>query len=253
MNRTTFFAYVRKAPFGGSLWKTQVDGLTRILDEWEKRKLLDVRWLAYMLATVFHETGGKMQPVREAGGEKYLKSKAYYPWVGEGLVQVTWEVNARKFGATKPGQLMTWPIALVALFDGMTKGIFTGKKLSDYFSPRMNDPVSARRIINGTDKAKLIAGYYQNFLDAIEAANSSITPTEIKAEDAKPDDKPASQSPMAFLTTAAPAAAGVAIPAVTGVDNLYSLILMLALLGVACVVGWMFFSGRFSVNRSKAL
>ncbi|ACE93042.1 hypothetical protein AMC90_CH04053 [Rhizobium phaseoli] len=66
-----FFSCVPRAPFGGSLWQSQVDGLNKILDEWERRGLSDVRWLAYMLATTFHETGGKMQPVREAGGEKY--------------------------------------------------------------------------------------------------------------------------------------------------------------------------------------
>ena len=253
MNRTTFFAYARKAPFGGSLWQSQVDGLNKILDEWERRGLTDIRWLAYMLATVFHETGGKMQPVRESGGEKYLKSKAYYPWVGEGLVQVTWEKNARKFGATKPGQLMTWPIALKALFDGMLAGMFTDKKLADYFTASTSNPVGARKIINGTDKAQLIASYYRNFLDALGAAQDHRAAADIAVEDAQPDDKPASQSAMALLTTAAPAAAGVALPAVTGVNNPYSLILMLALLAVASAAAFMFFTGRFSVTRSKGL
>ena len=88
MNRTTFFAYARRAPFGGRLTQSQVDGLSKILDVWMARGLSDVRWLAYILATTFHETAGKMQPVREMGGEAYLKKKPYYPWVGEGLVQV---------------------------------------------------------------------------------------------------------------------------------------------------------------------
>ncbi len=253
MNRTTFFAFVRKAPFGGSLWQSQVDGLNKILDEWERGGLTDIRWLAYMLATTFHETGGKMQPVREGGGEKYLKSKPYYPWVGEGLVQVTWEKNARKFGATAPGQLMTWPVALKALFDGMINGMFTGKKLSDYFNGSIDDPVGARRIVNGTDKAQLIAGYHKNFLDAIIASQDAVKAAEIEPEDAKPDDKPASQSAMALLSTAAPAAAGVALPALTGINNLYALVFMLVLLCVACGVGYMFLSGRFSVNKGKAL
>jgi hypothetical protein len=58
------------------------------------------------------------------GRRKYLRSKRYYPWVGEGLAQVTWEENHRKFGATAQGQMMTWSIALKAIFDGMTKGMF---------------------------------------------------------------------------------------------------------------------------------
>jgi hypothetical protein len=253
MNRTTFFAFVRKAPCGGNLWQSQVDGLTKILDEWDRRALNDIRFLAYMLATVFHETGGKIQPIREGGGEKYLKSKPYYPWVGEGLVQVTWEKNARKFGATAPGQLMTWPIALRALFDGMLRGMFTGKKLSDYFGVTIDDPVGARKIINGTDKAQLIAGYYKNFLDAINASQDTAKIAEVDIEDAKPDDKPATQSAMALLSTAAPAAAGIALPALTGINNLYSLVFMLVLLIAACGIGYMFLSGRFSVTKGKAL
>lgn len=39
--------------------------MNAILSEWEARGLLDKRWLAYMLATAFHETGSRMQPVRE--------------------------------------------------------------------------------------------------------------------------------------------------------------------------------------------
>ncbi|KQV36449.1 MULTISPECIES: hypothetical protein [unclassified Rhizobium] len=253
MNMTTFFAYVRRAPFGGRLTQSQIDGLNAILSEWDKRGLLDKRWLAYMLATAFHETGGKMQPIREAGGEEYLRSKKYYPWVGEGLVQVTWEVNHRKFGATRPGQLLTTPIAIRALFDGMLQGMFTGKKLLDYFSATADDPINARRIVNGTDKAKLIAGYYRNFLDALEAATESHPPRDVEVSDAKPDDKPAGKSTTAVTTILTPAVTGIAVPLIAGINNVYALIFGLALLGISSLAAFMFFSGRWQVNRSKAL
>ena len=64
MNNTTFFAYARRAPFGGRLSSAQLDGLTAILAEAARRKT-PRQHLAYMLATAFHETGGRMQPVRE--------------------------------------------------------------------------------------------------------------------------------------------------------------------------------------------
>ncbi|WP_245504044.1 hypothetical protein [Lichenihabitans psoromatis] len=172
IDRAAFFDTVRASLFGGWLSSFQVEGMTLILDEWDRRKLTDTRHLAYALATTFHETGAKMQPVREGGGEAYLKAKPYYPWVGEGLVQVTWEVNARKFGATKPGDCMSWPVALRALFDGMGQGLFTGKKLADYFGATVNDPVDARRIVNGTDKAEVIAGYHRLFLAAIGSTSA---------------------------------------------------------------------------------
>ena len=49
-------------------------------------------------------------------------------------------------------------------------GDFTGKALCDYFNDFANDPVGARMIVNGTDKAQLIAGYHTEFLEAVVAA-----------------------------------------------------------------------------------
>lgn len=175
MNRTYFFDRVRQSVFGGKMSQAQVEGVDKILN------YRDTAWpkmpddeLAYVLATVTHETGHKMQPVREAGGERYLRSKKYYPWVGEGLVQVTWEANAKKFGAKKPGDLMLWPIALRAAFEGMIKGMFTGKKLADYIGGGRSDYVGARRIINGTDRAKLVAHYARAYQDAFKQANQKV-------------------------------------------------------------------------------
>jgi len=172
MDKAKFFAGLRSRDsgvFGTSLSQPQVEGTARIVDEGQNRGM-PLRQLAYVLATAYHETGAKMQPVREAGGEKYLRSKPYYPWVGEGLVQVTWEANARKFGASAPGQLMEWPVAMRAIFDGMSKGMFTGKRLADYIAGDRVDYVGARRIVNGTDRASLIAGYAKAFETALRAA-----------------------------------------------------------------------------------
>lgn len=171
MNRKVFFDAYR--PVFGPLKVGQVEGIDNILDEWEKRGLSDIRWLANMLAQVKHETNETFQPVREAyylsptAQEAYLKKKKYYPWVGEGLIQVTWKKNAVKFGAKKPGDLMTWPIALTALFDGMIKGMFTGKKLSDYFNAKVNDALHARQIVNGMDDAPKIQRDHSEILTCL--------------------------------------------------------------------------------------
>jgi hypothetical protein len=173
IDRSKFFDAIRSAPFSGTLTQPQVGGISNILDEWERRLPTgDLRFLAYMLATVYHETAAEMQPIRERGSPEYLQMKPYYPWVGMGLVQVTWEGNARKFGARKPEDLLSWPIALEALFRGMAEGMFTGRKLADYFNATTDDPVSARRIINGMDRAAIIAGYHKRFLLALMAAKS---------------------------------------------------------------------------------
>lgn len=177
IKRDVFFDNIRPM-FGGKLEQKQVQGIDFILNEWESRKLTDLRWLAYMLATVKLETAHTMQPVREYGGETYLKKKKYYPWVGEGLVQVTWETNHRKFGATAPGQLLTWPKCLNPLYDGMIKGMFTGKKLSDYFTSKVTDWNGARRIINGTDRADEIATMAKQFHSALLLAFVPKTTTQ---------------------------------------------------------------------------
>jgi hypothetical protein len=167
IDREPFFATV--CAHFGPLAQSQVDGFDKILDEWERRALSDERWLAYMLATSWHETGRAMQPIREAGSEAYLRRKPYWPYMGEGLVQVTWKRNYARFGAKKPGDLLEWPLALTALFDGMITGEFTGRQLSDYFNHRADDPVKARRIINGLDKAMLVASHHHVFVEALAA------------------------------------------------------------------------------------
>ena len=252
-DRRTFFAYARRAPFGGRLSSAQVDGLTRILDAWDASHLTDMRWLAYMLATAFHETGAVLQPIRERGGEAYLRSRPYYPWVGEGLVQVTWERNHRLFGASRPGQLLTWDKALPALFRGMEEGLFTGRRLADYFSAVKDDPVGARRIVNGTDKTRLIAGYHRNFLDALRAADKATPqPADVAPDAAEPDDVRPAESPAA-LTTGGFFAGGVAaLPALGGITNGWALAALGLVLAAGGIAAWLVLSGRVTIRRSPA-
>jgi putative chitinase len=174
MNRKAFFDAVRKEPFGGKLEAWQVDGLSRILDyrdaQWPKMSDAE---LAYLLATVFHETARTMQPIAERGSSAYLRSKAYWPWIGRGLIQLTWEANFRKFGVKNPMDAQSWPVALDVAFRGMIFGMFTGKRLSDFIRGGTVDFVGARRIINGTDRAALVASYAVSFQRALRLARAS--------------------------------------------------------------------------------
>jgi hypothetical protein len=96
IDRKAFFEGIRNEPFPGSLSEETVRGITAMLDEWERRGLTDLRWLAYMLATVLRECGRDMLPIRDIGqgrGKKYgavINGHVYY---GRGLVQLTWEDN----------------------------------------------------------------------------------------------------------------------------------------------------------------
>ena len=136
-------------------------------------KINDVRWASYMLATTRHETAGTYKPIEEWGKGKDKKyGEIYY---GRGYCQITWKANYDKFGSLIHVPLVTNPeLALnpVYAYDimslGMVRGLFTGKKLSDYFNDSLTDYINARRIINGIDKAELISSYAVSFESALK-------------------------------------------------------------------------------------
>lgn len=179
-NKPFFLEQVTKVLFGGKMKSSQLNGLTTILDEWEiNYSINDDRWLAYMFATVHHETDRKMQPVEEYGrgkGMKYgiidpITNQTYY---GRGFVQLTWKANYETLGkvckvdlVNNPALALEIDISTIILFKGMMNGLFTGKKLSNYFNPTTEDWVNARKIINGLDKAELIADYAKLYYSAL--------------------------------------------------------------------------------------
>lgn len=215
-NKTTFFSYVRSSPFGGRLTQEQVEGLSAIVDKFFKSGGTDPRHLAYMLATTFHETAFTMQPITERGKKSYFdkyepdtkigqrlgnkQTGDGYKYRGRGYVQITGFDNYAKFSKILQKPLMGEPdlaldhdIAADILFEGMMrgrtgKGDFTGKSLEDFFDQWTDDPVGARKIINGTDKAVHIAeNYYAPFLSAINEAMKEEVPEDATEEAAAPD------------------------------------------------------------------
>lgn len=180
INKEFFFDRVRKTLFGGKLSQKQVDGMTEIFYEWETNHWeKDDRWLAYALATTFHETDRTMQPIREYGrgkGKRYGKphpvtGQVYY---GRGDVQLTWYDNYKKMSdvfkvdfVNNPDLVMIPDNAAKIMFHGMEHGSFTGKKFADYFNDEKTDWKNARRIINGLDKANQIAEFAKEFYAAI--------------------------------------------------------------------------------------
>lgn len=181
-----FFAAVRRD--FGPLTQAQVDGFNAVLNA---AKGWPVSWIAYALATVWHETGATMQPVREAPhlSEDWRKRNLrYWPHYGRGFVQITWPKNyawldaaSAEAGLTKPGEIlanldlaMRPDIAALALRRGLEEGRYDaqGKRMADRLprGPATREQyVRARYLVNVQDKADQIAGYALKFEKALTA------------------------------------------------------------------------------------
>lgn len=122
--------------------------------------------IAYVLATVDHETNHTFKPVKEAYwlSENWRKRNLiYYPYYGRGFVQITWKDNYNKFSKILGLDLVNYPdlvmdpnIAAFILVYGFKHGTFTGKKITDFINKNHVDYYHARRCINGLDKAEII-------------------------------------------------------------------------------------------------
>lgn len=133
---------------------------------------------------------GKEITVTDPKTKKAYKNKYY----GRGYVQLTWGYNYQRidhklgngtfpnrnkvkvadynkgFTITDPSKsiylnpqkALKKEVAYTGLIWGMHKGIYTGRKISNYVTTGKIDYINARRVINGTDKASKIANYAED-------------------------------------------------------------------------------------------
>ena len=188
--------------FGG-FTQSQVDGFNEIMAAINaNQSAKNPLFAAYILATVWHETAKTMQSVAEYGkgktrkygqwftnskgqkygirnskGAVYLQSEYPHLYYGRGYCQLTWLDNYIKLGkminvdlANNPDLALEPKNAANILIAGMLTGAFTGMSLSRCIKTgETQEFVNARKIINGTDRDKLVAGYAVKFLDCLIA------------------------------------------------------------------------------------
>ena len=214
MDRAIFYDIVRGELFNGSLSQGQVDGMEPILNFWESPpiapteefktnwEIRSIGWLAYMLATVYHETAFTMQPISEYGSDEYF-TRRYEGrddlgneepgdgarFCGRGYVQLTGRKNYKKMTPivrsfyadspdfiAEPEAVKKNEFASVIMFYGMFVGSFTNRALKNYIGdPKKGQNVdfyTARSVINGLDRAAEIEAYAKKFNYALDLAEA---------------------------------------------------------------------------------
>lgn len=231
MNRQAFFDAIR--PAFGTLSGPQVDGMSALLDQGSMSKL-PLHHMANVLAQVRRETGGYMSPIKEtvmphhkdknpsdaevirrldrafaAGKLSWVKTPYWRDgWFGRGQIQLTHKANYAKFGISVPDDSMQPHISAYVAVKGMSDGLFTGKKMSDYAFPAALDAPPAsnpRRIVNGPDGSdKEVAAFHRQFAAALEAAGWGAKPAATpRKSDAGPTlPAPAAPKPATGLLAA---------------------------------------------------
>ncbi|MBD9544236.1 hypothetical protein IB276_32855 [Ensifer sp. ENS04] len=238
LDRAAFFAALRKdnsGVFSRRLSKAQVQGIEALLDSADRHAVYDMDHVAHILAEVYHETGTYMLGIKETvmpshtdkrpsdATVKARLEKAWkagnLPWVttpywrdggfGRGPIQLTHWSNYEKVGAAlglnlrqDPDLALDPKVGADIVVVGLSKGLFTGKKLSDYEFPRDLKAISKwhpRRMVNGVDGTDdEIARYHGSFYQALMAggykvvddliAATSITASKITADKLRFDD-----------------------------------------------------------------
>lgn len=180
----------------GDLKEAQIASLQQLLGFVNQDTVIrDIRQRAYLLATVRHETANTFAPIYEQGSRAYFNK--YEPGTklgrrlgnlergdgflfrGRGYVQITGRANYARLShpdyanrnlIAKPDDALMPSVAYRIMSCGMAYGLFTGAAIDRYIDEDRANYFNARRVINGVDKALLIAGYAKVMEDALRSA-----------------------------------------------------------------------------------
>jgi predicted chitinase len=174
------------------IFSTQQGTQRAIISECRNQGLTLRTQMAYVLATVEHETANTFKPVREAFwlSENWREQNLwYYPYYGRGYVQLTHRDNYQRYSnllnidlVSNPDKVMEPKIALFILVDGIAKGRFTSHRLGQYVNANKTDFVEARRVVNWRDRAHHIASLAQNWLSKISSLEAALESSAPEAD-----------------------------------------------------------------------
>ena len=211
MTTEKFYNIVRDQLFVGGFNPSQMKGMNLVIAECRTMRV-NRQGAAYCLATAYHETGSRLIPVREGFAnsnksairavtglfDKGRISRNYalidretgQSYFGRGLVQLTWKSNYERAGnaldldlVNNPDLMLDPAISARVLVRGMRDGWFTGVSLDDVSEPQTSTPdfTNDRKIVNGSDRAKLIADYADSFYEALADVDLLAESRTIKA------------------------------------------------------------------------
>lgn len=237
MDKSKFYKSLRRREsgvFGTSLSQRQVEGMEGILEAFAEVGDGMADTLAYAFATAYHETGGRMVPVREGFASsdaaarkavnrlaarrgpnsavaKYAKPQPPHGHVyyGRGLVQLTWKDNYERSSqdagvdlVRNPDAAMRPKVSARILIRGLLDGRWNGRGHGIRHYLDKGDLQGARRTVNITDKWAVIARYHEAFMTAITAAGG-VPKAPIDAPKAperpKAPEKPGKRGWLALL------------------------------------------------------
>lgn len=191
LNHREFYRHYREA--FGRLSQGQVNGMNVLLGLRDKYPWPSHVHEAYWLATVAIECDWTWFPIIERGPRSYFRKYEPgtsigrvlgntavgdgYRFRGRGYVMLTGRRNFTKAAALTGHDVLNFPtLALDADIsyrighDGMLDGWFTGLRMDDFIDDGVPDFVDMRRVVNGLDRAREIAGIADAFLGGLRAA-----------------------------------------------------------------------------------
>lgn len=157
----------------------RIDNIAHIIGAIERHGVTRPSHVAYILATVAHESAFRcIEEIRAQPGTEIRRLQdRYWPsnYYGRGFCQLTWDYNYKKFGnllaiplLEKPELALQPDISADILVMGMKQGLFTGKSLSDYLDDEATDFRNARRVVNGMLHADRVEAHAKRLLTLLQ-------------------------------------------------------------------------------------